>query len=87
MVSLLSNALRSAVAAIPALLHTLPADQSEESVSHPRSTVLDMPTQTDAQTFESSAVSMLLDVGWSVGDVGEWDAAQALFPARVVEFV
>ena len=28
-----------------------------------------------------------VDVGWSVGDVGEWDAAQALFPARVVEFV
>ena len=46
-----------------------------------------MPTLTDAPTFESAAVSTLLDAGWSVGDVGEWDAAQALFPARVVEFV
>ena len=46
-----------------------------------------MSALTDAPTFESSAVSLLLDVGWSVGDVGEWDAAQALFPARVVEFV
>ena len=30
---------------------------------------------------------MLLDAGWRIGDVGEWDASQALFPARVVEFV
>ena len=46
-----------------------------------------MPIQTDASLFECSAVSMLLDVGWSVGDVGEWDASQALFPPDVVEFV
>ena len=45
-----------------------------------------MPVQIDALTFESSAVSMLLDAGWSVGDMGEWDAAQSLFPERVVEF-
>ena len=43
--------------------------------------------EAEEQSFESSAVSLLLDAGWSVGDVGEWDAAQALFPARVVEFV
>ena len=56
-------------------------------VSHPRSTVPNMPPPTDAPPFESSAVSLLLDAGWSVGDAGEWDAARSLFPRRVVEFV
>ena len=56
-------------------------------MSHPRSTVPNMPPPTDAPPFESSAVSLLLDAGWSVGDAGEWDAARSLFPARVVEFV
>ena len=30
---------------------------------------------------------MLLNAGWHIGDVGEWEAARAVSPVRVVEFV
>ena len=46
-----------------------------------------MTSQTNEAAFESTVKSMLLASGWNEGDRSEWDAAQAIFPARVVAFL
>ena len=46
-----------------------------------------MTSQTNEAAFESTVKSMLLAGGWNEGDRSEWDAAQAIFPARVVAFL
>ena len=46
-----------------------------------------MSEQTGETAFEATVVSMLTEVGWVEGDRAEWEVDQALFPARVVEFL
>lgn len=43
--------------------------------------------QTTEDAFESYLEQMLTAAGWQVGDVGEWDKALALFPARMFAFI
>ncbi len=46
-----------------------------------------MTSQTNEAAFESTVEDMLLEGGWNSGNRLEWDAVQALFPARVVAFL
>ena len=46
-----------------------------------------MNSQTTERAFESAVESMLLDGGWLRGNISEWDAERALFPARVITFL
>jgi type I restriction enzyme R subunit len=43
--------------------------------------------QTSEKAFESYLEQMLIQGGWQVGNLGEWDKALALFPARMFAFI